>query len=84
MPERPEIVMYKNWHPCEVTVKLRPLREEHRYVDLEGISDPLDLADVACSHCRRSGTLTREWPDGETMRPHCKCRCVVLIGFWMT
>lgn len=82
-PTPPLVVTFEGWRRCEVTVNLRPVRQKPESVTLEGLTDPLNLADVECAHCHARGTLTDNWPEGETRCPHCKQHGLETLGCWM-
>jgi DNA-directed RNA polymerase subunit RPC12/RpoP len=68
--------------PCDH--EFRPIRTKERLARLEGIRDHLELAGFACVFCHAAGTLTNEWPTGQTAWPRCGKSTLEVVGCYLT
>jgi hypothetical protein len=75
---------YNQWLSYKTAVELRPNRAQVEYVSLIGVSDKLNLTEVACAFCQEKSTLIAEWPENDCQCPSCKQTTLEFTDCWMT
>jgi hypothetical protein len=70
--------------PIPCNRDFRPVRKKEKLERLEEILDELNLGTFVCVYCNSVGTLTNDWPEGETTCPRCGKQTLQNVGSYIT